>query len=212
MSQFPGSLLDGYRSFKANRFARESARYRTLAEQGQSPQIMVIGCSDSRSAPETLFGAAPGEIFVVRNVANLVPPCDSESGYQGTSAALEFAVQGLGVGHIVVLGHSRCGGIQAALQSEREPLSAGDFIGKWVDLLAPAAGEVETGVMLSAAERQKAVEQASIRRSVANLRTFPFVSSLEDEGRLYLHGAWFDIASGELWTLNTGTGTFSKAV
>lgn len=212
MSQFPRSLLDGYRSFKASRFVRESARYRSLAEQGQTPEIMVIACSDSRSPPETLFDAAPGEIFVVRNVANLVPPCESESAYQGTSAALEFAVLGLRVRHIVVLGHSRCGGIQAALQSEREPLSEGDFIGKWLDLLAPAAAEVGAGGQLSAAEGQTALEQASVRRSVANLRTFPFVSALEAEGRLNLHGAWFDIATGDLWTLNTGTGSFSKAV
>lgn len=210
MSQFPGTLLDGYRSFRADRFARESARYRSLAEQGQTPKIMVIGCSDSRSAPETLFDAAPGDIFVVRNVANLVPPCDSDSGNQSISAALEFAVLGLKVRHIVVLGHARCGGIQAALQSSREPLSEGDFIGKWVELLAPAAGRIGTRGQASAAERQLALEHASIRLSIANLRTFSFVSALEDEGRLHLHGAWFDIATGELWTLNTGTGAFSK--
>ena len=211
MSRFPGSLLDGYRSFRANRFAPESARYRALAEQGQSPEIMVIACSDSRSSPETLFSAGPGELFVVRNVANLVPPCEAEGGRHGTSAALEFGIEGLKVRHIVVLGHARCGGVQAALRSDRPPLSEGDFTGKWLELLAPAAGEVMADASLSASERQTVLEQASVRRSIANLRTFPFVSVGEKEGRLHLHGAWFDIASGELWTLDAGTGAFSKA-
>ena len=212
MSRFPGSLLDGFRSFRANRFAPESARYRTLAEQGQSPEIMVIACCDSRSSPETLFSAGPGELFVVRNVANLVLPCQAEGGRHGTSAALEFGVQALKVRHVVVLGHARCGGVQAALLSGGSPLSAGDFTGKWLELLAPAASEVMADESLSASERQTALEQASVRRSIANLRTFPFVSTAEDEGRLQLHGAWFDIASGELWTLDAGTGAFSKAV
>ena len=209
MSQFPGSLLDGYRSFKANRFARDSARYRSLAEHGQSPEVMVIGCSDSRSSPETLFDAAPGELFIVRNVANLAPPYQAEGGRHGTSAAIEFGVQGLKVKHIVVLGHARCGGIQAVLQSNRQPLSEGDFVGRWMDLLAPVAEEIANAGHSSAAERQQAMERASIRRSIANLRTFPFVAALEGKGRLHLHGAWFDIASGDLWTLNA-TGAFSK--
>ena len=209
MSQFPGSLLDGYRSFKANRFARDGARYRSLAEQGQSPEVMVIGCSDSRSAPETLFDAAPGELFVVRNVANLVPPYQAEGGLHGTSAALEFGVQGLKVKHILVLGHARCGGIQAALQSGGQTLPDGEFIGNWVGLLAPAVGEIENAGLSSAAERQEAMERASIRFSIANLRTFPFIAAAETEGRLRLHGAWFDIASGELWIMDPASGDLS---
>lgn len=211
MPQFPGSLLDGYRFFKANRFARDSARYRSLAEQGQSPEMMVIGCSDSRSSPDTLFDAAPGELFIVRNVANIVPPYRAEGGCHGTSAALEFGVQGLKVRHIVVLGHARCGGIQAALQPNGQPLSEGDFIGKWVGPLAPAAGEAGNAGPSSAAERQEALERASIRCSIANLRTFPFIAAAADEGRLHLHGAWFDIASGELWIMDPNSGDFSKA-
>ena len=211
MTDFPGFLLNGYRAFKDDRYAREQARYRSLAEHGQTPEVMVVACSDSRSAPETIFNAAPGEIFVVRNVANLVPPYEPDGAHQSTSAALEFAVQGLGVRHIVVLGHGRCGGIRAALHPEAEPLSPGDFIGKWMKLLAPAAHEIAAGGGLTDAERQTALERASIRHSVANLRTFPFVSILEDRDRLSLHGAWFDIADGELWTMDPATGEFSRA-
>ena len=211
MTDFPGSLLNGYRAFKDDRYAREQARYRSLAEHGQTPEVMVVACCDSRSAPETIFNAAPGEMFVVRNVANLVPPYEPDGAHQSTSAALEFAVQSLRVRHIVVLGHGRCGGIRAALHPEAEPLSPGDFIGKWMKLLGPAAEETLADARLTDAERQTALEHASIRHSVANLRTFPYVSILEGRGRLGLHGAWFDISEGQLWTMNPTTGAFSRA-
>ena len=211
-TDFPDSLLDGYRSFRGGRYEPERARYRSLAEHGQTPAVMVIACCDSRSAPETIFNAAPGEIFVVRNVANLVPPYEPDGRHQSTSAALEFAVQSLKVRHIVVLGHGRCGGIRAALHPEAEPLSPGDFIGKWMTLLRPAANEIATaGRLLTDAERQTALERVSVRNSIANLRTFPCVSILENRGRLHLHGAWFDIADGELWTMDPATGDFSRA-
>ena len=211
MTDFPESLLGGYRSFKAGRYGRERARYRSLAEHGQTPEIMVIACCDSRSAPEAIFNAAPGEIFVVRNVANLVPPCEPASGYHGTSAALEFAVQRLKVRHIVVLGHGRCGGFRAALRPAAQPLSPGDYIGKWMKLLEPAKSAMAVAGPLMDAERQTALERASIRCSVANLRTFPCVSILEGRNPLSLHGAWFDIADGDLWTMDPATGDFSKA-
>ena len=211
MTEFPKSLLDGYRSFKADRYAREHARYRSLAEHGQTPEVMIIACCDSRAAPETIFDASPGEIFVVRNVANLVPPHEPDGTNHGTSAALEFAVQSLRVRHIVVLGHGRCGGIRAVLHPAAEPLSPGDFIGKWMKLLGPATSEIEAAGSLSDEDRQTALERASIRHSIENLRTFPFVSILEDRDRLTLHGAWFDIAHGELWTMNPATGEFCKA-
>ena len=211
MAAFPGSLLAGYRSFRGERYAQARALYRALAERGQTPEVMVIACCDSRAAPETVFSAAPGELFVVRNVANLVPPCEPEGACHGTAPALEFAVQGLGVRHIVVLGHARCGGIRAALHPAAEPLSPDDFVGRWMTLLGPAIGEIETGDRLTDGERQTALERASIRRSVANLRTFPFVSTLEEQGRLGLHGAWFDIAEGALWTMDPAGGAFSRA-
>ena len=212
MSDFPGSLLDGYRSFRAGRYEAERARYRALAEHGQTPEVMVIACCDSRAAPETIFHAAPGTLFVVRNVANLVPPHAPDGPHLSTFAALEFAVQSLRVRHIVVLGHARCGGIRAALHPEAEPLSPDGYIGKWMTLLGPTAREIDSGDRLAEPERQTALERVSVRNSVANLRTFPCVSILEDRGQLQLHGAWFDIAEGELWTMDPATGGFSRAV
>ena len=211
MNGFPKPLLDGYRAFKDDRYARERDRYRRLAEQGQAPEVMVIACCDSRAAPETIFNAAPGAIFVVRNVANLVPPCRSDDACHSTSAALEFAVQGLKVRHIVVLGHACCGGIRAALNPAAEPLSPGNFIGKWMDPLRQAAEEIAGRKGLSDAERQTALERASIGRSLANLRTFPWISALEGRGRISLHGAWFDITDGELWVMDPAGEEFYRA-
>ena len=211
MTGFPQSLLDGYRAFRNRRYRRERDRFRALAEHGQTPSVMVIACSDSRSAPETIFDAAPGEIFVVRNVANLVPPYQPDGGYHGTDAALEFGVLGLVVRHIVVLGHAGCGGIRAALHPAAEPLSPDDFIGRWMTLLEPVAATTAASGTLTDTERQTALERASIRSSVANLRTFPWVSNLESRNRIGLHGAWFDIASGDLWTMNPDTGEFSRS-
>lgn len=208
MSNLPEDLLAGYRSFKRERYDAE--RYRSLAREGQTPQTMVIACCDSRAAPETIFGAGPGELFVVRNVANLVPPYAPDDRYHGTSAALEFAVQGLKVKSILVLGHGRCGGINAALSPAEKPLSPGDFIGRWMELVSPAAAAVAENALMTSGERQTALERISIRYSIANLRTFPCVRILEEKGRLTLHGAWFDISTGELWVMNRDTGDFER--
>ncbi len=210
MAHLPEILLNGYRNFMSGRYASESSRYRSLAREGQAPETMVIACCDSRAAPEAVFDAGPGELFVVRNVANLVPPYSPDGEYHSTSAALEFAVQSLKVSHIVVMGHGRCGGIRAALDPGAAPLSPGDFIGKWMSLVAPAAETVAGNTMMTAGERQTALERISIRYSLANLRTFPCVSILEGKGRLSLHGAWFDISSGELWVMNPDTGDFER--
>jgi len=211
MTSFPESLLKGYRAFKKGRYADEEKRYRRLADEGQNPECMVISCCDSRAAPETIFNTVPGEIFVVRNVANLVPPYSPDGEYHSTSAALEFAVQVLKVKHIVVLGHGRCGGIKAALDPNAEPLSPGDFIGKWMELLGPAADAVNANAYMTGTERQTALERISIRHSIENLRTFPCVKILEDKGRLQLHGGWFDISGGELLMLDPETGDFAPA-
>jgi len=211
MANFPDNLLAGYRVFKDNGFAREQRRYRTLAAEGQTPETIVIACCDSRAAPETIFNSVPGEIFVVRNVANLVPPYEPDGTYHSTSAALEFAIQSLKVKHIVVLGHGRCGGIQAALNPSAEPLSPGDFIGKWMDLISPAASALSSGT-LTDAEKQKELEYASIRFSIANLRTFPCVKILEDKNRLQLHAAWFDISDGDLWVMDPQSEQFVQTV
>jgi len=210
MNHLPERLLTGYRNFMQGRYGAESDRYRSLAREGQSPETMVIACCDSRSAPETIFDAGPGELFVVRNVANIVPPYQPDNQFHGTSAALEFGVQSLKVKHIVVMGHGRCGGINAVLNPAAEPLSPGDFIGKWMGLVAPAAETLSGSTMMTATERQTALERISIRFQIANLRTFPCIRILEEQGKLTLHGAWFDISTGELWVMNRQTGDFER--
>ena len=210
MHQFPDRLLTGYRNFMSGRFTEQQKRYRALAETGQKPQTLVIACCDSRAAPETIFDSGPGELFVVRNVTNLVPPYEPDGQFHATSAALEFAVQSLKVSDIVVMGHGRCGGIKAALDPDSEPLSPGDFIGKWMGMLKPVAEQIQNTALLTTAERQRALERVSIRNSIANLRTFPCVRILEEKGRLKLHGAWFDISTGELWVMDGKTGDFLR--
>src|SRR5690242_10630199 len=208
MHSFPQHLIDGYTAFIRGPYAEAEGKYKKLAREGQTPTTMVIACCDSRSAPETIFDSGPGELFVMRNVANLVPPYAPDGEYHSTSAALEFAVQSLKVKNIVVMGHGRCGGIKAALDTSAGPLSPGDFIGKWMSLIGPAAETVSSSTLMTSSERQTALERISIRYSIANLRTFPCVNILEGKGRLTLSGAWFDISTGELWVMNRETGDF----
>jgi carbonic anhydrase len=143
MKDMPRALFEGYIAFKYGRFRTERARYRELADTGQKPELMVIGCCDSRAAPEVIFDAVPGQVFTVRNVANLVPPYDPDGEFHGTSAALEYAVQALHVKHILVLGHARCGGIAASLARDTNPLTRDDFIGKWISMVDAARGDLE---------------------------------------------------------------------
>ena len=205
----PQRLVDGYRKFRAGRFVGERRRYAALAETGQRPRIMVVGCIDSRVSPEVIFDAAPGEILVSRNVANLVPRYEDprENTQHGTSAALEFAVQALEVEHIVVLGHALCGGI-AAYANEQAPLSPGDFIGRWMAQIAPAARGLDRG----AADFQTQLELASVANSLANLGTFPWIRRRVDAGTLALHGAYFGVATGRLLVLNQISGHFEPAL
>ncbi len=210
MQSFPDTLLNGYRNFMSGRYVDERERYRTLADLGQSPSTLVIACSDSRSAPEIIFDAGPGELFVIRNVANMVPPYEPDSNFHATSAALEFAVLSLKVSDIVVMGHGRCGGIRAALDPNAEPLSPGDFIGRWMALLKPAAEQIQSNDIMTQTERQTALERISIRNSLNNLRSFPEIKAREEEGKLHLHGAWFDISTGELWIMDPDTRDFIR--
>ena len=208
---FPERLTKGYRAFLEGRFAVERVRYQSLSGSGQSPSIMVIGCVDSRVSPEVIFDAAPGEILVARNVANLVPryesPSEEDPSHQhGTSAALEFAVRALRVRHIVVLGHAFCGGIRA-FAADAAPLSSSDFIGRWMSQIAPAAEEVseprgDTDTYL------RQLEFASVELSLRNLMTFPFVKGAVKKGELSLHGAYFGVASGKLLIRDNRTGQF----
>ena len=195
MSGLPPHLLQGYANFRAGRYASEAARYQQLGAGTQKPSVMVIACCDSRAAPETVFDAGPGEIFVVRNVANLVPPYTPDGGHHATSAALEFAVLSLGVRHVVVMGHGRCGGVRAVIEAG-DPLSSTDFIGSWMRPLRDVARFVPDSGDGRAREHQ--VELASVEHSLANLMTFPWLRVRVQRGGLSLHGAWFDIALGEL--------------
>jgi len=207
---FPQRLTAGYRSFLGERLPRERSRYAALAETGQRPEIMIIGCCDSRVSPEVIFDASPGEMFVVRNVANLVPPYAPDSNYHGTSAALEFAVQALKVKHIVVLGHAHCGGIRAFV-NEPAPLSPGDFIGKWMTMIAPAAERLGAPGR-DIADYLVRLERAAIEQSLTNLMTFPYVRQRVEAGELDLHGAYFGVATGVLLLRDPSDGSFVPAV
>lgn len=194
----PQHLLDGYQAFRARRLGDEQSRFQKMGWSGQKPGTVVIGCCDSRVPPEVVFDADPGEIFVVRNVANLVPPYAPSGGHHSTSAALEFAVQELKVSSIVVLGHARCGGVRAFMTAARKPLSPSDFVGKWVSMLGPAHDDVKEALTGNEEEDCTLVEMASLRRALANLRTFPCISILEERGRLTLHAVYFSIGTGRL--------------
>jgi carbonic anhydrase len=207
---FPSQLTEGYRAFLDERFARERSRYESLAE-GQAPEVMVISCCDSRVSPEVIFDASPGELFVVRNVANLVPPYETGGEYHGTSAALEFAVQALRVKHIVVLGHARCGGIRA-FADDSAPLSPGDFIGRWMNLIAPAGQRIGPRGDADLNEYLARLELAAVENSLRNLMSFPCVKILVERGKLFLHGAYFGVATGVLLVRDPESGAFIPAV
>jgi carbonic anhydrase len=192
----PDKLLRGYASFRTGRYQQESDRYRQLGEGLQKPTVMIIACCDSRAAPETIFDAGPGEIFVMRNVANLVPPYAPDGKHHATSAAIEFAVLSLGVKHVVIMGHGRCGGIRAVVEGSN-PLSSGDFIGQWMRDVNDVAEAVRQDHNHND-DFQTAVEHASVEHSLANLRTFPWLRMRENKQDITVHGAWFDISLGEL--------------
>lgn len=207
---FPDRLLHGYRAFAEGRLRTEQNRYRELASSGQSPEIMVIGCCDSRVSPEVIFDARPGELFVVRNVANLVPPYTPDGATRAVSAAIEYAVQALKVKHIVVLGHAHCGGIRAYAEPSATPLSPGDFIGSWMEMIAPAAKKLGAPAGYKSFEDYiHQLELHAIETTLANLMSFPWVKALVERGTLNLHGAYFGVAEGELSLRDPKTGEFS---
>jgi carbonic anhydrase len=194
----PSDLLLGYQRFRETRYQAERDRYRRLEAEGQRPATMVVACSDSRSAPETVFDALPGELFVVRNVAGLVPLYAPDAASHGASAALEYAVRALAVRSILVMGHGRCGGIAAALDPDG-PRATTDFIDTWVAGLRELAAELDADdAGGDVDDRRRLLEHRSVERSIANLLTFPWIRSRVDDGSLRLVGAWFDIALGEL--------------
>ncbi|MBV9564873.1 MAG: carbonic anhydrase [Bradyrhizobium sp.] len=210
MITFPQRLLDGYRTFATQRLPTEQSRYRELSERGQSPEVMVIGCCDSRVSPEVIFDASPGELFVVRNIANLVPVYQPDSAAHGVSAALEYAVNVLHIRNIVVLGHAQCGGIRAFID-KIQPLSPGDFIGKWMAMFIKPGEVVEQRPHESLQDFVTRIEKAAVFRSLENLTTFPFVRTRVESGELQLHGAYFGVAEGSLFVLDKATKEFKSA-
>jgi carbonic anhydrase len=207
------ALLEGYRRFRANGWSKERDRWSQLAE-GQSPKVMVIACSDSRVDPSQIFNANPGEMFVVRNVANLVPPFETDRGYHGVSAALEFAVTQLRVDEIIVMGHGFCGGCAAALTGQFDDADHGEghFIAKWIDLLRDARDRVRAEHSNELDRNAyRAMEHEGVRVSLKNLRTFPWLVERENAGDLKLHGAFFAISDGVLHVLDEDTGAFAPA-
>jgi carbonic anhydrase len=204
----PPRLIEGYCAFVDGRLRHEQGRYRELAETGQSPEIMVIGCCDSRVSPEVIFDARPGELFVVRNIANIVPPYQPDGQAHGVSAALEFGVAALKVKHIVVLGHAHCGGVKAFAE-KAAPLSPGDFIGKWMSLMAPAAEKVGAHDGIAWSDYLARLEQANVGNSLDNLRSFPRLNQLIERGEVAIHGAYFGVATGQLSVRDETTGTFA---
>jgi len=204
----PKTLRDGYRRFLDGRYESERALYAELAT-GQRPRLAILACADSRVDPAMIFDARPGEIFVIRNVANLVPDVEMDGGLHGTSAGLEFAVRHLEVDDIVVMGHGACGGIKACIGHDCEGTSAGHFIDHWVELASGALAEVRRAEPYLAGDAlQRAVELQSVRASLARMRAFPFVAEAVAARRLRLHGAWFSIAEGRMLWLDQQTRGF----
>jgi carbonic anhydrase len=191
-------LLAGYRRFRSNGWPERRTMFEGLSDRGQKPQVMVIACVDSRVDPAVIFDTAPGEILIIRNVANLVPPYEPDSAYHGTSAALEFGVQVLAIPQLVVLGHGQCGGVSALLGGA--PASAPDFVANWMSIAEPAR---RAALHRDSPEaQQECCEHEVVKISLANLRTFPWIAQREAAGTLTLHGAWFAIRTGVLSVLH----------
>lgn len=202
-------LIDGYRRFRQTGWARRRERWEQLS-QAQEPKVMVIACSDSRVDPSQIFDVDPGEIFVVRNVAALVPPFETTPGHHGVSAALEFAVQVLKVKEVVVMGHGLCGGCKAALTQDLQGTAPGEggFIANWISMLDDARVPVAAEHGTTGRSAERAMEQAAVKVSLDNLRTFPCVRSKERTGELTLRGAFFAISDGVLHLLDESDGQF----
>ena len=197
--RLPKNLIDGYWRFRRERHAPEKGRYRQLAELGQSPTAMVIACCDARVDVSAIFDAGPGDLFIMRNVANLVPPFEPEGKFHGTSAAVEYAALVLKVPNIIVLGHSHCGGVAAYREKLKGNVDETSFIARWLTLLDGL--EVKESD-IAAYDKETAFELAGVRQSLANLRTFDALKEREAEGLLTLHGLHFDIASGTVMELD----------
>ena len=206
----PAHLADGYSKFRNGRLREEQDRFRLLADEGQKPPVLLIGCCDSRVPPEVIFDAGPGEIFVMRNIGALVPPFTTHDTPSETSAAIEYAVLALRVAHIVVMGHAQCGGIRAFALGEVNaftPLSDANFVAKWKSLIKPAADRI--GPPAGDFDHYcESLSYASVIQGLANLRSYPWLKAREEAGLLTLHGAYFGVANGRMTALDQARGTF----
>lgn len=198
-------FLEGFRRFRHGIFAEQRDEYEKLFRDGQKPQALIISCCDSRVDPQLILGAGPGDIFTVRNVANLVPPYEPTGVYHGTSAAIEYGVCQLEIPHLIIMGHSRCGGIRALLTSN--PGQGGDFIGAWM-AIAQSARDTVLATVGSDEDQAGALEQEAIRTSLANLMTFPWLRARVEAGSVKLHGLHFDLERGELRQLDAVSNRF----
>ncbi|MDH4283707.1 MAG: carbonic anhydrase [Gallionellaceae bacterium] len=202
-------FLKGFRRFKDHYFDRNPEIFEKLLAEGQRPRALMISCCDSRCDPGVLMDSKPGDLFVVRNVANLVPPLVQAASYAGTSSAIAFAVCNLGVEHIIVMGHARCGGIRALMENKQPECDEGHLIAKWLSIAADARQRVLTELPDKPHEVQaRACEQAAILKSLENLMSYPWVSSRVKEGRLALHGWYFDMENGALMQYDSDAGEF----
>ncbi|HUQ13518.1 MAG TPA: carbonic anhydrase [Novosphingobium sp.] len=202
-------MVEGYRRFCRTQWTPNRERWQQLRE-GQNPEVMIIACSDSRVDPAQIFDVDPGEMFVVRNVAAMVPPFEPVAGHHGVSAALEFAVQVLEVKEIVVMGHGMCGGCRAALTQELHGAEPGDggFIADWIAMLDEVREPIAASLGTTGRAAERAMEEAGVKVSLANLRTFPCIRRKERDGALRLRGAFFAISDGVLHWLDEASGTF----
>ena len=213
-SPLPADLIDRYRGWLSSNHAPNADRFRQLADEGQEPHSMVISCCDSRVQPTDLFGASPGELFMHRSIASLVPSRDAAaSGQTGTAAAVQYAVQALGIGRIVVIGHSQCGGVKGchdmcsgAAPALEEP---GNYVGNWIEILRPAYGRIKD--VADESQRLQSFEKEAVKLSLENLLTFDFVKDAVDAGSLTLHGLWIDIGSGRVEMFDGAKGEFVAA-
>lgn len=203
----PKQLIEGFRRFRERHFAKDSAQFRDLAQFGQAPKALVVACCDSRVDPALVLDCAPGDLFVIRNVANLVPPAENQGHYHGTSAALEFGVRNLGLRHIIVLGHAQCGGIHALLEGGVDKDDS--FIAEWMGIADAAREQVERELADADSKvRHRACEQQAILVSLNNLMTFSWIRERVEQGGLTLHGWYFDIERGELLGYDATTRQF----
>ena len=210
LKPLPSYLQQRYQGWKATTYAENRAWYERLAEEGQRPRAMVVACCDSRVHVTSIFGADQGEFFIHRNIANLVPPYETGGGQHGTSAAVEYAVTALRVAHLIVLGHSQCGGVRGCLDmckgNAPELEKKDSFVGRWMDILAPKYSHVEG--IADAQEQARMLERLAVQTSVENLFTFPFVEERHRDDKLTLHGLWLDIGAGQLEAYLPATGSF----